>query len=127
MEVGKWKLEIGKWKMEVGKWNWKSENGNWKMEVGKWKLENGNWKLENGNRKREMAWHLSATVYTSPETHTCEVLSNGVVEIIHLSMLAPPTRGRVGNFPCLEWQICPRGRDIESKFQSFKVYHEHGP
>ena len=26
----------------------------------------------------------------------------------------PPTRDRVGNFPCLEWQACPRGRDIES-------------
>ena len=37
--------------------------------------------------------------------------------LMHLSMLAPPsppTRGRVGNFPCLEWQTCPRGRDIES-------------
>ena len=36
---------------------------------------------------------------------------------MHLSMLAPtppPTRGRVGNFPCLEWQTSPRGRDIES-------------
>ena len=39
----------------------------------------------------------------------------GVVtcNIMRLSMLAP-TRGRVGNFPCLEWQACPRGRDIES-------------
>ena len=26
----------------------------------------------------------------------------------------PLIRGRVGNFPCLEWQTCPRGRDIES-------------
>ena len=26
----------------------------------------------------------------------------------------PPTRDRVRNFPCLEWQACPRGRDIES-------------
>ena len=26
----------------------------------------------------------------------------------------PPTRDRVGNFPCLEWQACPRGGDIES-------------
>ena len=115
--------------MDIGK----SENGRWKlemeivyrkMEIGKWKLENGNWKLENGNRKREVAWHLSATVYTSHETPTCEVLSNGVVEIMHLSMLAPPTRGRVGNFPCLEWQTCPRGRDIESKF---KVHILHDP
>ena len=24
------------------------------------------------------------------------------------------TRKRVGNFPCLEWQTCPRVRDIES-------------
>ena len=37
------------------------------------------------------------------------------VYIMRLSMLAPPpTRDRVGNFPCLEWQACPRGRDIES-------------
>ena len=35
------------------------------------------------------------------------------VYIMRLSMLAP-TRDRVGNFPCLEWQACPRGRDIES-------------
>ena len=35
------------------------------------------------------------------------------VIIMRLSMLAP-TLDRVGNFPCLEWQACPRGRDIES-------------
>ena len=37
--------------------------------------------------------------------------------LMRLSMLAstpPPTRDRVGNFPCLKWQACPRGRDIES-------------
>ena len=41
-----------------------TEVGNRKMEIGNWKrkLENGNWRLENGNRKREVAWHLSATV-----------------------------------------------------------------
>ena len=33
--------------------------------------------------------------------------------LMRLSMLAP-TRDRVGNFPCLEWQACPRDRDIES-------------
>ena len=41
--------------MEVGKW--KMENGSRKVENGKWKS-----KVENGNRKREVAWHLSATV-----------------------------------------------------------------
>ena len=37
-------------------------------------------------------------------------------ELMRLSMLAPtpPTRDRVGNFPCLEWQACPRGRNIKS-------------
>ena len=28
-------------------------------------MENGSRKVENGNRKREVAWHLSATVPTS--------------------------------------------------------------
>ena len=46
---------------------------------------------------------------------TCHVVQQ---RIMRLSMLAPtpppPTRDRVGNFPCLEWQACPRGWDIES-------------
>ena len=31
------------------------------------------------------------------------------------------TRGRVGNFPCLERQTCPRGRDIESLKCAFAI------
>ena len=59
MENGSWKSKNRKCKlkMEVGKWKLESENGNWK-------LENGNCKLENGNGKRQVAWHLLATVTT---------------------------------------------------------------
>ena len=31
-----------------------------------------------------------------------------------ISLALALARDRVGNFPCLEWQACPRGRDIES-------------
>ena len=33
---------------------------------------------------------------------------------INVSPHPPPSRGSVGNFPCLEWHTCPRGQDIES-------------
>ena len=41
---------------------WKVENGSCNVENGS--VYSGKWKLENGNRKREVAWHLSATVHT---------------------------------------------------------------
>ena len=44
-----------------------------------------------------------------PEARRCNAV--GIYAPINVS---PPTRGRVGNFPSLEWHTCPRGRDIES-------------
>ena len=71
---GKWKLGNGKWKLGNGKW--KLENGKWKLENGSWKLENGNWKLENGNQKREVAWHLSATVQNATLVWNAKVVKS---------------------------------------------------
>ena len=65
-------------------------------------MENGNWKSEIGNAK----WHEF-------EKRSWSKLPEIKGNVVRLSMLAP-TRGKVGNFPCLEWQTCPRGRDIES-------------
>ena len=78
-------------------------------------------KTEKRMEKVEMAINSSLSSGSSGSSSSCSKRKKTLhiplqvkVNIMHLSMLAPtpPTRDKVGNFPSLEWQACPRVRDI---------------